>query len=98
MRKSFAKTVGLVTMVLMALPELAAAAAGKVAKVVIVSDSRFETGWQAWWSNLYNDSHVYFTILTYSAVLVVGLSLALLADVIMSHIGIDLKHRELAEH
>ena len=40
----------------------------------------------------------YFTILTIIIIPTVGCIFGFLADVVMSHIGIDLKHRELAEH
>ena len=46
---------------------------------------------------MYNDSHLYFTILTIIIIPVVGTIFGLLADLVMNHIGIDLKHRELAE-
>jgi hypothetical protein len=52
----------------------------------------------AWWANLYNESHVEFTILTVIVIPVVGLCFGLLADVVMKWIGLDLKNRELAEH
>ena len=38
------------------------------------------------------------TILTIIIIPTVGCIFGFLADVVMSHIGIDLKHRELAEH
>ena len=39
-----------------------AAGGGDVQSIVIVADSRKLTGVMAWWANLYNESHVYFTI------------------------------------
>ncbi|MGC8719560.1 MAG: DVU0150 family protein [Thermodesulforhabdaceae bacterium] len=81
------------------LPSIAlAAGGGKVANVVIVADPRKVHGLLAWWANLYNESHVYFTIVTIIIVPLVGVIFGLLADVVMSAIGIDLKSRELAEH
>ncbi len=81
------------------LPSIAlAAGGGKVANVVIVADPRKVHGLLAWWANLYNESHVYFTIVTLIIVPLVGVIFGLLADVVMSAIGIDLKSRELAEH
>jgi hypothetical protein len=85
-------------MAILWLPEIAAAAGPAAAPIVIVADTRNLTGFRAWWANLYNESHVYFTVLTYICILVMGLSLAGLADVVMKRIGIDLKSRELAEH
>ena len=75
-----------------------AAGGGGAAPIVIVADSRKLTGVMAWWANLYNESHVYFTILTIILIPVIGTIFGLIADFVMHHIGIDLKSRELAEH
>jgi hypothetical protein len=88
---------GLITLVLLA-PSLALAAGGGGAPIVIVADSRKLTGLMAWWANLYNESHLYFTILTVILIPLIGVIFGLLADVAMHFIGIDLKSRELAEH
>jgi hypothetical protein len=85
-------------MALVLLPEMAMAAAAKVAPLVIVADTRKFTGWEAWWTNLYNESHFYFTLVTVVSIPIVGLLFGFLADVIMNWIGLDLKSRELAEH
>jgi len=98
MRRFWAKIMGLGVMALLLLPGIASATGPAEAPVIIVADSRNLTGMMKWWANLYNESHVYFTILTYICILVAGLSLAGLADLVMKHIGIDLKSRELAEH
>ena len=84
---------------LVMLPQLVfAAGAPKGANVVIVADTRRLDGIMLWWAQMYNDSHLYFTILTIIIIPTVGCIFGFLADVVMSHIGIDLKHRELAEH
>jgi len=75
-----------------------AAGGGSVEKMVIVAGTRNLSGIMAWWANLYNESHVEFTILTVIVIPVVGLCFGLLADVVMKWIGLDLKNRELAEH
>ena len=81
------------------LPTLAmAAGGGKSAQVVIVADTRRLDGILLWWAEMYNESHLYFTILTVIIIPITGVIFGLLADMVMSHIGIDLKHRELAEH
>ncbi len=98
MRKLWAKIVSLGVMATLLLPEIVAAAGPKAAPLVIVADTRKFTGWEAWWTNLYNESHLYFALLTVAIIPVVGLIFGILADVIMGHIGIDLKSRELAEH
>ena len=85
-------------MILLLIPELALASGEKADLIVIVADTRRLTGWQAWWANLYNESHAYFTAVTVISIPVVGLILGLIADFVMKHIGIDLSSRELSEH
>ncbi len=99
MRKLWTKLLGLVTMVAVLLPELAlAAGGGGAAPVVIVADTRKLGGLMAWWGDLYNESHLYFTIVTVLLIPTIGVLFGVLADLVMSHIGIDLKSRDLAEH
>jgi len=88
----------LAALAVLLLPAMALAAGGGGAPVVIVSDTRDLTGIMAWWGDLYNHSHMYFTILTVIIIPTTGVIFGTLADLIMSHIGIDLKSRELAEH
>jgi hypothetical protein len=99
MRKLWTKFLGLVTMVAVLIPELAlAAGGGGAAPVVIVADTRRLSGVMAWWGDLYNESHVYFTIVTVILIPSIGVLFGVLADLVMSHVGIDLKSRDLAEH
>lgn len=99
MKKLWVKFLGLVTMALVLAPKLVlAAGGGDVAPLVIVADTRKLSGIMAWWANMYNESHVEFTILTIVLIPAIGLLFGVLADLVMSHIGIDLKHRELSEH
>jgi len=98
MRKLWTKIVGLGVMAVLLLPEIVMAAAGKAELLVIVADTRKFTGWEAWWTNLYNESHIWFAVVTVVTIPIVGVILGVLADVVMSRIGIDLKSRELAEH
>lgn len=74
-----------------------ALAAKKKADVVIVADTRKLDGILYWWAEMYNESHLFFAIMTMVIIPIVGCMLGWLADIVMSHIGIDLKHRELAE-
>ncbi len=83
---------------MLTLPVEAMAAGGGGAPITIVADTRRLSGIMAWWANLYNDSHAYFTLLTCVLIPVTGVIFGVLADIVMSHIGIDLKNRELAEH
>jgi hypothetical protein len=98
MRKWWTKLTGLVVMVSLLLPELVLAAGPKAAPLVMVADTRKFTGWEAWWTNLYNESHLYFALLTVVLIPIIGLLFGILADLVMRTIGIDLTHRDLAEH
>ncbi|MCX5889167.1 MAG: hypothetical protein NTY36_06915 [Deltaproteobacteria bacterium] len=98
MRRLWAKIIGLTTMANLLLIGIASAAGPAAAPLVIVADTRNFTGWEAWWTNLYNESHILFALLTIVIIPVVGLMFGLIADVVMNWIGLDLKHRELAEH
>uniref|UniRef100_A0A7V4GA81 Uncharacterized protein n=1 Tax=Desulfobacca acetoxidans TaxID=60893 RepID=A0A7V4GA81_9BACT len=98
MRRLISTCTGWALLALLVVPETLWAAAAKVDSMVIVADTRKLGPWAAWWANLYNESHVYFTLVTVIAVPVIGLIFGVLADLVMGHIGIDLKSRELAEH
>jgi hypothetical protein len=75
-----------------------AAGGGPIAPMVIVADSRKLDGIMAWWANMYNESHLQFALLTILIIPVIGVIFGVIADIIMTWIGIDLKHRDLAEH
>jgi hypothetical protein len=98
MHNLWTKLLGLVGLISLLVPEVVLAAGEKAAPLVIVADTRKLTGWEAYWANLYNESHFYFTLVTVIAIPVIGLLFGVIADFIMSRIGIDLKSRELAEH
>ena len=83
---------------LLLIPELVLASGETSDLIVIVADTRRLTGWEAWWANLYNESHAYFTAVTVVTIPLVGLILGLSADFVMKRIGIDLSSRELSEH
>ncbi len=89
---------GVLWMWLVLMPAAALAAGGGGEAIVLVADSRRFTGWQAWWTNLYNESHLYFALVTVVTIPVLGLILGMLADFVMARIGINLKSRVLAEH
>ena len=94
LRKLFCFTI----MAVLLAPSLALAAGEKAAPLVVVADTRKFTGWEAWWTNLYNESHFWFTVVTIIIIPVVGLIFGVITDFLMSLIGIDLTSRELAEH
>jgi len=99
MRNLWTRILGLGTLVALFLPGIAlAAGGGGAAPMVIVSDTRKLSGLFAMWANLYNESHLYFTIVTIIIIPLIGVIFGLLADLVMKHIGIDLEHRDLAEH
>jgi len=98
MYKLWIKLSGIMAIALTVIPDAVMAAGEKASLLVIVADTRKLTGWEAWFANLYNESHIYFTIVTVIAIPIIGVILGLLADLIMSRVGIDLKSRELSEH
>ena len=99
MKKALVKIINLGSLAFLLAPHLAlAAGGGKEAPIVIVADTRHITGMMAWWANLYNESHLYFALLTVAIIPIIGVIFGLIADVVMKKIGIDLKSRELAEH
>jgi hypothetical protein len=75
-----------------------AAGGGAVEGIVLVADSRRYSGVWAWFSNLYNDSAVLFTVVTIVAIPLTGALLGIAADFVMSRVGIDLTKRSVAEH
>jgi len=98
MRKLFARLVLLAVAVSVMLPDIAMAAAGKAAPLVVVSHTTKLTGILAWWSNMYNDNMFMFTILTGIFIPLAGAFLGLIGDFLMGLTGINLRERELAEH
>jgi hypothetical protein len=70
----------------------------KASAMVIVADSRHLTGLAAWWVNVYNESHLYFALLTIVTIPLGGAILGGAADLVMRRIGIDLKSRALREN
>jgi hypothetical protein len=98
MKSLWKKIIGFGLMVVLLMPGLALAAGPAAAPLVVVADTRKVSGWEAWWTNLYNESHLYFALLTVAIIPIVGLIFGVLADLVMGHIGLDLKSRELAEH
>jgi len=87
---------GLITALL--LPGVVSAAGEGGEAIVFVADSRSLSGVAAWFTNLYNESPFYFTLLTVFIVPTMGLILGKLTGSVMARSGIDLKSRVLAEH
>lgn len=83
---------------LLLIPAPGLAASGAAEAIVIVADTRAVPGWQAWWANLYNESLLYFTVVTVITIPLVGVVLGVLTDFFMSRVGINLRSRAVAEH
>lgn len=98
MKKLWTKWTSLGALVWLLMSGIASASGGPVGNMVIVADSRKLDGLMAWWANLYNESHFYFMLLTVVLIPVIGVLFGVVADLIMTHIGLDLKSRDLAEH
>lgn len=84
-------------LVLLPGPVLGAGGGGGEA-MVIVADTRAVSGWEAWWGNLYNESMLYFTLVTVITIPVMGVVLGTLTDFFMARIGINLRSRSVGEH
>lgn len=101
-KKIYARMTSLVisgTSLILLLPALAmAAGGGKIDIMVVVADTRGLPAWEAWWANLYNESHLYFTVVTVVLIPIIGVVFGTIADFFMKFLGLDLEHRELAEH
>jgi hypothetical protein len=67
-------------------------------RIVIVADSRRFSGWKAWWTNLYNEDHLLFALVTIVTIPAIALVLGRLTSWLLARTGINLKSRELAEH
>jgi len=80
------------------LPVRAMAAGGGGEAIVFVADSRRYDGWQAFFTNLYNESLVQFTILTVITVPVFALLLSTLMGFLLSKTGIDLNSNAAGGH
>ncbi len=98
MKKIWNKMIVIYIFLFVLLPCKVMAAGGGGEAIVIVADTRRFTGWKAWWTNLYNDSHLAFALVTIILIPIIGVIMGVLADFVMARIGIDLKSRELAEH
>ena len=99
MKRLLGKMINLGMLAFLLAPHIAlAAGGGKDSPIVIVADTRHTTGILDWWANLYNESHLYFALLTVVIIPIIGVIFGVIADFIMKKIGIDLKSRELAEH
>ena len=86
------------TTLLLLLPAQILAAGGGGETIVFVADSRRYTGWQAFFTNLYNESLTQFTLLTIITVPLLALLLSTVTGFLMSKTGIDLRSRAVGGH
>jgi hypothetical protein len=99
MRRLWAKVTGAATLVFWIIPGQALAAGGGGGEaIVFVADSRRYSGWKAWFTNLYNESHLYFMLVTIITIPALALILGSIMSFLIARTGIDLKSRVLAEH
>ena len=77
---------------------LPAAGGGGGEAIVFVADSRRYTGLLKWFTNLYNDSLGYFTLLTVILVPLLALALSTVMSFLLSKTGIDLRSRAIGGH
>lgn len=82
---------------MLVLAQVAAAQHGGDSLVLVVDSRRF-TGFSRWWAGVYNESRVYFTLLTIITVPALGWLMGKLTSFVLSRTGINLKSRVLTEH
>ncbi len=80
------------------IPARLVAAGGGGESIIFVADSRRYTGWQGWFTDLYNESLVQFTLLTIILIPVLALILSSVMSFFLSKTGIDLKSRAVGGH
>jgi hypothetical protein len=76
----------------------AQAAQGGGERIVLVADTRRLSGLIAWSTNVYNESHFWFALLTVITIPTLGLLMGKLTGLALASLGINLKSRVLAEH
>lgn len=97
--KLWTRLIRLGALVFMVLPgQVLAGGDGASGTIVLVADSRAYSGWRAWFTNLYNESHLYFTLVTIVTIPLLALILGSVMGFVMGRLGIDLKSRVMAEH
>jgi hypothetical protein len=65
--------------------------------LVHVADTRHLTGFNLYFANLYNVDRMLFTVMAVGLTGLMGLSLGMLMDMMVSAIGLDLSKREAKE-
>lgn len=89
---------GVLTALLLMLPQWALAGGDKATNIVVVADTRRVTGIMHYFADMYNTNIVMFAVWTVVLTVVMGCTLGFLMDFIMSRTGLDLKSRKIVEH
>ncbi len=97
MRKLLRLSRGVATLFLL-LPAYLFAAGGGGAAIIFVADSRRFSGWQGWFTMLYNESLAQFTLLTIICIPLLALLLSTIMSFLLARTGIDLKSRAVGGH
>ncbi len=81
------------------LPELVRAAGGSAEMLIVVADSRrVDSGWARYFVDSYNTNPLWFGVEVTIITALMGVTLGLITDQIMRHVGIDLTSRKIIEH
>ena len=97
MRKLLRLSRGVATLILL-LPAHLFAAGGGGAAIIFVADSRRYSGWQSFFTNLYNESLALFTLLTIICIPLLALLLSTIMSFLLARTGIDLTSRAVGGH
>ena len=99
MRKLWTRFGGLAIFCLYVIPsQIFAAGGGGGEAIVFVADSRRHSGLLAWFSNLYNESLVLFTLLTVVTIPLLAVTLSFFLGSLLAKTGIDLKSKAVGGH
>ncbi|MFH0959129.1 MAG: DVU0150 family protein [Pseudomonadota bacterium] len=81
------------------IPELVRAAGGAAEMLIVVADSRrVDSGWARYFVDSYNTNPLWFGVEVTIITALMGVTLGLITDQIMRHVGIDLTSRKIIEH
>lgn len=88
-----------ITILTTILPDIVQAAGGAAEMLVVVADPRrVDNSLARYFVDSYNTSPMWFGLETTILTAAMGVTLGLITDYIMRHIGIDLTSRKLVEH
>jgi hypothetical protein len=82
---------------ILAMAARAAAAAPAEGRLVHVADTRHLDGFNLFVANLYNTDRLLFSLFSLAMTAVLGLTLGIVMDALVSQLGLDLRRREFKE-